>query len=802
MLLNTLKIALRSLRKHRLYAALNIGGLAIGVACSLAIGLWVSDELAFDRWLPNRERVFRLESHLRTPDGTLMNLPAVGWPIGTILKADYPEVEQLTHLKSWSPQLRHRGVYVKEQALMADEAFFGVLGYDLAEGNPKTALNEPFSVILSSEAEAKYFGAGQGMGKVLMVSDTLPHRVTGILRHVPRQSHLQFTMVRSLASLGALYPQDMAYEYESGWFDVNVANYVLLKPGTDAAAFERKISGLVGQRGREAVRKTGMNSTLHLRPVADVYLHSGMPTIGNTIGNGRAISLFAAIGLFILLIAGLNVVNLSTARATTRAKEVGVKKALGGQRGQLVGQFLAEAAVVCSLAVGLGALAAWAALPLLNEFTGKSFGSGRLFSPTTALLCGLFLVLLVPLTGVYPALILSRFQPITVLKGAVVGSGSGFYLRRGLVVVQFVLSIGLIACTLVARQQVRFMGQQPLGFTPENVVLLSLDDIAPGRRVQVAHALRDGLRTHSSVVAASASYAVPGQEGWDGQFAYGEGNAPGKGILVEHIPVDAQYVQTLQLGIMAGRDFGSSKTDENTSFLINEMAVSAFGWGSPKAAIGKKLRVSGVNGQVVGVLKSYHQHGLQAAIRPVVLNVFAMPNVVAVRYRGNDATAVLAHIGTLWQKLAGGYTLKHSFLDESFRQQYRAEQQLIQAFSVAAGLAILIACLGLFGLATFMAEQRTKEIGIRKVLGASVASVVVLLSNDFLKLIVIAIFIASPLAWWGLQRWLQDFAYRVELTWWVFALAGTLAVGIALLTVGFQSIRAALMNPVKSLRSE
>ena len=800
---NYLKIAWRNVRKHRLFSLINICGLAIGISCSFLIGLWVLDELRFDRFLPNANRVFRLESITTAPDGSQRQLAAVGWPVGNTLRTDYPEVEQLTYVKGWNPQLKNKGTYGMEVGLMADEQFLSVLGYELAEGNPQTALAEPFTVILSPEAEEKYFGKGKAMGQVLMVNDTLPHRVTGIFKNLPTHSHLKFSMVRSLASLHALYPEDMAYEYTSGWFDLNVANYVLLKPGVKTEAFAAKIEQLVSRKGEKMVKETGMKSTIQLRPLTDVYLHSGMPTENGPVGSAQSIYLFGAVGFFILLIASLNVINLSTARAIERAKEVGIKKVLGVTKKQLVGQFLMEAGLVCVLATVVGLLLIVVGLPSFGAFTGKAFSYGVLFSPATFLLLLGFLFLLIPITGFYPAWVLTGYQPITVLRGYFARSSQGNFLRKALVIGQFTVAVCLISCTLIAWQQVQFMQQQPLGFDQDKVILVDLKDVAAQRRSELATSLRQELLKSGQIVAATACQAVPGQSGWVGQFAFGDGNQSGKGLLVEHIPVDAAYVKTLHLHVVAGRDFlADNKADEKESFLINETTVKTFGWTNPQQAIGKKLSVSGVNGKVVGVLKNYHQHSLQETIHPVVMNLMPVFKVVALRYAGTDPSKAVQPLTVAWEKLFPGYSLNYTYLDAAFGQQYRTEQRLIQTFSLAAGLAIFIGCMGLFGLATFTAKQRTKEIGVRKVLGASVTSVVGLLSKDFLKLVVIAILIASPLAWWAMSRWLQNFAYRVPISWWLFGLVGLLAIGIALLTISVQSIRAALLNPIKSLRSE
>ncbi|AUD04169.1 FtsX-like permease family protein [Spirosoma pollinicola] len=798
-----LKIAWRSIRKHKLVSGINMLGLAIGISCSFFVSVWVLDELRYDRFLPNANRVFRLESITTARDGSQRQLPSVGWPVGKTLQSDYPEVEQLTYVKGWNPQLKLKGMYGQETGLMADEHFLSVLGYELAEGNPQTALKDPFSVILSPQAEEKYFGKGRGMGQILMVNDTLPHRVTGIFKNLPTHAHLRFSMVRSLASLHSLYPEDMTYEYASGWFDLNVVNYVLLKSGTNPGAFANKIKDLVSQRGQAMSRETGMSSTLQLRPVTDIYLHSGMPTENGPVGSAQSLYLFSAIGLFMLLIASLNVINLTTAQATQRAKEVGVKKVLGVAKAQLVGQFLTEAALICLLATAGGILLILLGLPTFNAFTGKAISYSALFSPLTAGLLTGFLALLIPLTGFYPAWVLTRYEPITVLRGFFAHSTQGAVLRKALVVGQFTVAVFLISATIVAWQQIQFMRKQPLGFDQHKVILVDLKEVAARSRNELAASLRNELIKSPHITEATACNAVPGQSGWTGQFATGDGNQAGKGVLVEHIPVDAAYLPTLQLRVAAGRNFSAdNKADETESFLINEMSVKAFGWSSSQQALGKKLAVSGVNGKVIGVIRNYHQHSLQETIHPVVMNQMPVYRVVAFRYAGQSPAVAVTYLTTVWEKLFPAYSLNYSYLDNAFGQQYLAEQRLLQTFSVAACLAIFICCMGLFGLATFTAKRRTKEIGVRKVLGASLSHLVLLLAKDFLKLVLIALLLASPLAWFMLQRWLQDFAYRIELSVWVFAVTSLLALGIAFLTVSVQSIRAALLNPVKSLRSE
>jgi putative ABC transport system permease protein len=686
---------------------------------------------------------------------------------------------------------------------MADEHFLGVLGYNLERGNAKEALKMPYSVVISKGLASKYFGKQEAVGKVLMVNDTIPYKVTGVLKELPKNAHLNFDGLTSFSTLCAMRPEDCKYEYSEGWFDLNVYNYVLLKEGMDSKSFGSKIKDLVSNFGKEAVKKTGFDSKLSLRPVTDIYLHSGMSTAKGTVGNVKSVYFFALIGIFILLIACLNFINLATARAMERAKEVGVRKVLGVQRKTLIFQFLTESFLMCMSAGLLSLLVISYCLPFFNEFSGKTFTLNELFTLPNLLLFTAIILLLSLLIGFYPALMLSKYQAITVLKGRFTHSLQGVLFRKGLVVVQFVISIALIISTLVAVQQMKFMKSQSLGFDKENKIVIDMNELPQALRKGKTELLKNELLRHPNIKQTSASVALPGRLGWDGQFAYGEGNTQTQGIAVEHIPADDSYVKTIGLQIVAGRDFRpNSKADEGTSFLINEEAAKTFGWQTPENAIDKKLSVSGYQGKVIGVLKNYHQHGLQEKIKPVVINTAKEVNLIALSYEGKDTKAVLAHVEAAWKKVFAGFSLTYRFLDEDFQRQYAQEEKLNKAFVVSAFLAIFIACLGLFGLVTFMAEQRTKEIGIRKVLGASVTQIVQLLSKDFLRLVILGIVIASPIAYWAMNKWLQDFAYRVEISWWIFALAGIIAIIIALLTVSYQSIRAALANPVKSLRTE
>lgn len=798
------KIAWRTAIRNRRFTAISLGSLVLGITLFFLISLWVKDEMAYDADFAGQEQVCRVESDLITPDGQSDKMASVGWPVGKTLKAQYPEIEHLTYLRGWHPIITFKDARFYEDALYADEHFFSVFGYQLQEGNPATALEEPYSVIITQALKEKYFGKGTAYGKVLMINDTVPYKVTGVLAQLPSASHLRFDMIGSLATYCSINAKDCEQEFASGWFDMNMFNYVRLNKNASAAATTARIKNLVQTAGKEAVAKYGFKTHLSLRPVKDIYLYSGLPTTGKgAIGNIKTIQIFLAIGIFILLIACLNFINLSTARSMERAKEIGIQKVLGNNRRKLILQFLTEAAVLCTVAAIISVLLMVALLPVFNDFTGKTFTVATLFTPGNGLLLSGIIVVLVPLAGFYPAWVLSSFKPIKVLKGSFSHTTSGALLRKSLVVMQFVISAGFIMCTLIMWQQMKYMQQQDLGFDKEKMLLIEIQKVPWMLRHEKIEVFKTTMLQQTGTKHIAAASAVPGRSGWAGQFAYPEGRTDEQGLVVEYIAADADYVKTIGLTLVAGRDFlPNSKADEEEAFLINETAVKTFGWGTAQNALGKKLSTSGKEGVIVGVLKDYHQHGLQTKINSVVLSPIRSINLFALRYDHITPTQAVDNVKKAWNEVFKGYPLEYRFMDEDFQRQYSKEDKLRSFFGLAAALSVIIGCLGLLGLIIYTAHKRVREIGVRKVLGAGVGNIVALLSTDLLKLVIIAIVLAIPIAWWTMHQWLQNFAYRVQITWWVFALAAAAALLIALFTISFQAIRAALANPVKSLRSE
>lgn len=799
-----LKIAWRTAIRNRSFTAISLGSLILGITLFFLISLWVKDEMAYDADFASQEQVCRVESDLISPDGQSDKMASVGWPVGKTLKAQYPEIEYLTHLRGWYPIIKFNDARFYEDALYADEHFFPVFGYQLQEGNAATALKEPYSVVITQALKEKYFGKGEAFGKILMINDTVPYKVTGVFAGLPAARHLRFDMIGSFATFCSMYPKDCEREFASGWFDMNMFNYVRLDKNASVTTTTAKINNLVQIAGKEAVAKYGFKTHLSLRPVKDIYLYSGLPTTGKgLVGNIKTIHLFLAIGIFILLIACLNFINLSTARSVERAKEIGIQKVLGNSRRKLIGQFLTEAAVLCTVAAVISVLLMIALLPIFNDFAGKTFTVASLFTPGNLLLLSGIIVVLVPLAGFYPAWVLSSFKPIKVLKGSFAHSTSGALLRKSLVVMQFVISAGFIMCTMIMWQQMKHMQQQDLGFDQNKMLLVDIQKVPWRLRHEKIEVFKTALQNKTGTRQVTAASAVPGRPGWEGQFAYPEGKTDEQGLQVEYIAADADYLKTIGLTLIAGRDFlPNSQTDRDEAFLINEAAIKAFGWSSPQNALGKKLSTSGKEGVIVGVVKDYHQHGLQTRINPVVLSPINSINLFALRYDQVTPTQAVDNVKAAWNEVFKGYPLEYRFMDEDFQRQYSKEEKLRSFFGIAAGLSVVIGCLGLLGLIIYTAQKRVREIGIRKVLGAGVGNLVALLSVGLLKLVGIAVLLAIPIAWWTMDQWLQNFAYRIQISWWVFACSAAAAILIALFTISFQALRAALMNPVKSLRSE
>ena len=822
MLTNYLKIAFRNLWINRMYSGINLFGLTVGIASCLLIVLFVTDERHYDQFLPGADRIFQVNiaGNFGGSEFTTNGTPP---PVGRTMAGEFPEVE--TYTRTFKPddavvQRKQGGKalhYFTELAILAvDSNFLRVFRFALLTGDAATCLREPNSVVITEQTARKYFGRSSALGQLLHIDDQ-PVRITGVLRNVPTRSTLQFDFLRPVGDYGVVA------NFDWSWVWLNVNTYVRLNESVArqparVRALEAKFPAMVRQHAVAAFERIGQpfdkfiqkggRWDFSLQPFLDVHLGSaGIGTGYKNLGDAKQVNTFAVIALFIIVLACVNFMNLATARSFKRAREVGVRKVLGSTKRSLIGQFLTESMLYSFLATGAGIGLATLVLPLFNQVANKTFSPDALWSADSLGVALLLAGLVGLLAGSYPAFYLTAFSPVQTLKNGLQKSAwTHRLIRNGLVVFQFSVSTALLIGTIVVFGQLRFARTKDLGFDKENVLILPNASLLG----QNQEAFRQELLRQPGVLNASLSTSTPLKGGFGDFYVPQQTRTDkrvAKDLLLFSYMTDYELVPTLNIKLVAGRNFSKVFTD-SASVILNETAVKQIGWKDP---IGRTITYPGGNNQtftVIGVMKNFDMSSVRYPVDP-----FALFHVSSKTYRESKANLVIrlragrvnqavASVEAEWKRFVPDTPLDYTFLDREFAQAYRTEQQTGQVFGVFTALAIFIACLGLFGLATFTAEQRTKEIGVRKVLGASVASIVTLLSKDFMKLVLVAIVIASPMAWYAMHRWLQDFAYKIDIEWWVFGLAGLLAVSIALLTVSFQSIKAALMNPVKSLRSE
>ena len=811
MIRNYLKTALRSLWKNKGFSAINIFGLAIGLATCLLILIYVMDELSYDRYNKNADRIYRLDTEIKFGGANFIHLvmaqgPA---PAGRAMLRDYPEVEKEARVqKSGGFLVRKGSQNIQEDAVVyADSTIFDVFTLPLIDGDAHTALMDAHTIVLSATMARKYFGEMDIVGKTLVINDSIPYKVTGVMRDMPTQSHFHADFLVSLSESEDAKQPD-------AWTQNSYNTYILLRQGVDGHQFEGKLQEMIVKYIAARIQsflnisldqfyKSGNKYAYTLTPLTAIHLHSNkMGELGAN-GNPQYVYIFSTIAIFILLIACVNFMNLSTARSASRAKEVGIRKVLGSLRGSLIRQFIVESMLVSFVAMLLALGIAWLLLPVFDQLANKQMSIGLFSRPLLApgLLC---LVLVVGLlAGSYPAFFLSAFQPIAVLKGNVSSGFKTGWLRNFLVVFQFFISICLIIGTVVIYRQLGYIRSRSLGFNREQVMV-----------IHNTPALGDGITAYKNGLA-----HLPGVEGvtMTGYLpTSGDRNnnafwlSPDfdfkKALAMERWLIDEHYIPVLGMNIVTGRNFSKDFPTDSTGVIINEAAARLAGMSQP---IGAKIYTyddietkEPLIYHVVGVVKDFNFNSLRETVSPLVFLLKPNNDKIALRVSTDHVERLVAQVEGQWRKLAPGRPFSYTFMDDDFNSLYRSEQRIGGISLSFSLLAIFIACLGLFGLAAYEAEQRTREIGIRKVLGASVTGIVTLLSRNFLLLVGIAALIAFPLSWWAMHSWLQDYAYRISIGWEVFALAGGLAVGITLLSVGLQALRSALANPVKSLRAE
>lgn len=811
MLKNYFKIAWRNLARNRVFSAINIAGLAIGLASCMLISLYVIDELSFDRFHEKADRIVRT-TFKGTMQGGIINESHAMPPTAAALKADYPEVLEATRLRQGGKPMvfLNSKLYNDDKLAFVDSNFFSVFTLPLIEGSPKTALLEPNTVVLSETTAQKYFGKTDVVGKIITLKDwnkTL--RVTGVMKDIPSNSHFRFDLLGSMVTL------DEAKS--TSWMTSEFFTYLVLPEGYDYKKLEAKLPATIDKyispQLKQSMgvtitefRKQGNNLELRLQRLTDIHLHSDFQYDLDANGDITYVYIFGAVAVMMLLIACINFMNLSTAGSSKRAREVGVRKVMGSEKSELVGQFLTESILLTSLALVLAILLSIIALPVFNDLSGKNLSLQWDAVPgLIPVLIGFGLFVGV-FAGSYPAFFLSSFQPITVLKGGASmikfsSSGKSFNLRSGLVIFQFFMSIILIVGTTVVYQQLRFIRNKKLGYNKDQVIVIPAWSL--GKNME---AFRDGLTHDSRVENVSLSGYVPAGPSDNNNFTVNPDGKIDQMVKTLRYDIDYNYIATLGMEIARGRNFSKEYGTDSTAIIINETAVKTFGW-TPENAIDRIITRNDNEGKkatfrVIGIVKDFHFRSMHEQIGPLVMTLNNGWGWMMVKARSAEVSGLLTSMKNNWEGFHPDMPFSYTFLDERFNETYKAEQKTGQILGTFAGLTIFVACLGLFGLAAFTAEQRTKEIGVRKVLGASVAGIIGLLSRDFLKLVIIALLIATPAAWWLMDRWLQAFAYKINVTWWMFALAGALSVLVALCTIAYQSIKAALMNPVESLRSE
>jgi putative ABC transport system permease protein len=812
MLENYFKIAYRNLTRNKAFSLINILGLAVGLTTCVLMLLYIFSELGYDQQNKNADRIFRVAyKAVKKVTPTDKSWASTAAPIAWGLKSDMPEVEQSTRLLKF-PSLdkmllkyehgNEKKLFYETNGYYVDSTFFQIFTYEFIFGNAQTALNEPNSIVISEQIARKIFGNENPINKAVTVGlpyGDFSYTVKAVFDDSKIKSHIpaHFFLSMRNGDVGTWV------ENQSNWATNNIFHtYVKLKEGVNAGNFENKLQAFIERRGGKDLKEMGILRQLFIQPVTDIYLHSDLDNEIAPNGNITYLYILGSIALFVLLIACINFMNLSTARSLKRAKEVGVRKVLGAEKKSLIYQFLGESTLMSCLALLLALLIAYLILPLFNNLTQKNitlFDQPGIWIWIIVLTIGTGL-----LSGMYPAFYLSSFRPITVLKGKLLNNFSGAAIRKGLVVFQFVISICLILGVIIIQRQLQYMNDQQLGFNKNQQIILPLQSPSAVKNYEV---LKTELLKNPGVMKVTSGSTYPGISSVDDMIFYGEGKSVKDAIDIHLANVENEYFETLGLKLVAGRGFSKEFTADSNSIVLNETALRELGY-PLNTAIGRKIyfdfQGSHTTMQIIGIVRNFNFESLYNTIKPFAFNTimgnrhsYLIANISAKNYTGT-----IHEMTTSWNRINPGIPFVYSFLDKDFQKNYEKDERasgIVWGFTV---IAILIACLGLFGLSAFAAEQRFKEIGVRKVLGASVINIVGLLSKDFIKIVFLAIVIATPIGWYFMNKWLEDFAYRTPVSWWIFALTGLLAILIALITVSFQAIRAAIANQVKSLRSE
>ncbi|MFD2036687.1 ABC transporter permease [Belliella marina] len=797
MLKNYIKIAWRNLYKNKTATGINLVGLITGMTCCLLMVLYLQHELSYDKFQANANRIVRVIMEYSIGDTQPQKGNFTSTKVLPAFRQNFPEVENGVRMTSSNALVKlDEEIFMDQKFLFADSTFFHVFpSFRLLSGSENDVLDAPKQVVVSASTAKKYFGNDDPVGRILQIgANQTDYIVTGVVEDSPSNSQIKFDFLASFSSLGPAQ--------ESTYWNANYTTYLLLNDENSIASLQQKIGPFME---KEMADYPGVYLNYELEPYLKVHLyspHNGFEPNGNI----TYLYITGGIALLILLIACFTYINLGTARTLERAKEVGIRKATGAGSGHVFWQFIGESAFLTTLALLISICMVWLLLPSFNDLVNRELPFASLFQPTIVLSMLVLMLCISLLAGSYPALVLSKFNPVKVLKGNFRGSHSGVWLKKSLFVFQFVVSVFLIIATFIMQGQMNFIQSKNLGYDREHSILLGVDQKINEKKDLV----KTVLKQHSDIRAVSFAYETPVNIN-GGYSMYSNNMTPDQSLSVTANPIDEEYIQACGLELVAGQDLSiqdildvshEDYTKNHFKFIINESAAKVLGW-TAEEAIGKKLFLDQTRpGEVKGVVKDFHFASLHNPISPLVLFPEGWSNVAIIKTSGHNLPATLSFLEDKWKEIAPYRPFSYQFMDETYASLYSSELRINKILRIFSVITILLACLGLFGLASYTAEQRTKEIGIRKVLGASVTSVVSLLSRDFIKLVLIAIALATPLSWYAMNRWLQDFAYRIEVEWWLLVAAGFVAVVIALLTVGSQALRSAVANPVRNLRSE
>ena len=806
MIKNYFKIAWRNLWKNKLFSFINIIGLAIGIVTAVLLLQFIKYELSYDA---HTENVYRIQHDIYR-NGVLDNSSAVSYyGAAPAIKENFPEVTNFVRLHRADGMINYhsdKGEIIshhEEKAFYADSSFFSVFSFPLVEGDVHTVLRSPNSLVISESTSKKYFGADNPIGKTISLTTEWEggqYIVEGVFKDIPENNHIKFDFLFSIKNL--LVNNQFKY---GAWYWTNFYTYLVLKQGTDPSVFEQKLSSIIDTHLGRQLKTTNSQEKFILQPVKDIHLHSHIRDEAEVNSDYRIVSFLLIISFFIIGIAWLNYINLSTAKATERAKEVGVRKVFGSTRNQLIKQFLLESSILTLISIIIATILLVIVTPYFNQLIGKKI-SFDLTKQASFWIIALGIMLLGTfLSAVYPAFYISSFNPLTAIKGKISRTLRSIQLRQGMVIFQFGASIVLIIGTLTVYQQLKFMRSQDLGMNiNEKIVIRAPKIIHSGSFMNEMDYFKQQVKSNSTVNKLTASSEVPGKQiFWTHDFRKKSEPENVRKIL-SILAVDEDFLPTYDLKMLAGRNFSKERmSDLGEAAIINESALKLLGIKSPEEAINQELVVGATGAKtIVGVIKDFHQQSLKHPNNPIIMYYIPWNQDYLTLSINGNVKNTLATIENIYRKTFPENAFDYFFLNDQFNKQYRSEEISWKIFVLFSILSIVVACMGLFGLASYLTIQRSKEIAIRKVVGASVMAVTTLLSKDFIKLVLIAFTIAVPISWFFIHQWLQTFAYRIDIAWWIFALGGMLTVLIALLTVSFQAIKAAMANPVKSLRTE